>query len=474
MATTRKTARPRKPRRGAGGGKAAKPWEGRFAAPTAPIVEEFTASIAFDRRLAPYDIAGSIAHCRMLVACGIIPAGDGKRICRALDEIAKEIEAGAFRYEPRDEDIHMAVERRLIEKIDAIGGRLHTARSRNDQVALDLRMFVRAEIGAILKSITAFQKALVTLARKHVRVVMPGYTHLQRAQPVLFAHHLLAYHAMLERDGDRLTDCRRRADVLPLGAGALAGTTFAIDPSQVARELRFARIATNSLDAVSDRDFAIETLAACAILAMHLSRLAEEIVLWSSSEFGFISLPDEFATGSSIMPQKKNPDVAELVRGKTGRTFGNLTALLTVLKGLPLAYNRDLQEDKVPLFDSVDTVKGCLAVLTDLLPRLTVHAEAMRAAAADPFLLATDVADYLVTKGVPFRQAHRVVGQAVRACVDQGRALADLTLAEWRALSPSFGPDFRDWLTIEAALARRAAGGGTAPVNVARRLREVG
>jgi len=338
-------------------------------------------------------------------------------------------------------------------------------------VALDLRLFVRAEIGAILGHITAFQKALVASARKHVRVVMPGYTHLQRAQPVLFAHHLLAYHEKLERDGERFADCRRRADVMPLGAGALAGTTFPIDPEQVARELRFARVATNSIDAVSERDFIAEFLAAAAILAIHLSRLAEEIVLWSSAEFGFLTFPDEFATGSSIMPQKKNPDVAELIRGKTGRVFGNLMALLTILKGLPLAYNRDLQEDKPPLFDTVDTVKGCLAVLTALVPRLTVNAERMREAATDGFLLATDVADYLVTKGVPFREAHRLVGRAVRRCIDTGRRLEDLTDKEWREVSEHFEPDLQDWLTIEAALARRSAGGGTAPVNVARRLR---
>ena len=447
-----------------------KPWEGRFAAATAPIVEEFTASIDVDKRLAPYDIAGSLAHCHMLVACGIIPAADGKRIGRGLAEIEKEIAAGAFRFDRSDEDIHMAVERRLIEKIGPAGGRLHTARSRNDQVALDLRLFVRAEIGAILKHVTAFQKALVALARKHAKVVMPGYTHLQRAQPVLFAHHLLAYHDKLERDGERLADCRRRADVMPLGAGALAGTTFPVDPEQVARELRFSRVASNSLDSVSARDFVLEFLAAASILATHLSGLAEELVLWSSAEFGFIALPDEFATGSSIMPQKKNPDVAELVRAKTGRVYGSLMAMLTVTKGLPLSYNRDLQEDKALLFDTVDTVKACLAVLTAMLPRLTVQADRMRAATADGFLLATDVADYLVTKGVPFREAHGIVGRAVRRCIEENRRLEDLSQREWRELSSHFGPDLREWLTLDAALARRAKGGGTAPANVARRL----
>jgi argininosuccinate lyase len=446
-------------------------WEGRFAAATAPIVEQFTQSIAVDKRLAPYDIAGSLAHCHMLVTRGIIPAADGKRICRGLAEIEQEIVQGTFRFDAADEDIHMAIERSLTEKIGPVGGRLHTARSRNDQIALDLRLFVRAEIGAILKSITAFQKALAATARKHAKVVMPGYTHLQRAQPILFAHHLLAYHEKLERDSERFADCRRRADVMPLGAGALAGTTFPIDPEQVARELRFTLVSANSLDAVSERDFIVELLAASAILATHLSRLAEEIILWSSSEFGFISLPDEFATGSSIMPQKKNPDVAELVRGKTGRVYGNLVAILTILKGLPLAYNRDLQEDKVPLFDTVDTVKGCLAILTALIPRLAVHADRMRAATVDGFLLATDVADYLVTKGIPFREAHHIVGLAVRRCVESSRRLEDLSTKEWRELSPAFGPDLRDWLSIDAALARRTAGGGTAPANVAHRLR---
>ncbi|MEO6027355.1 MAG: argininosuccinate lyase [Candidatus Binatia bacterium] len=448
-----------------------KPWEGRFASATAPIVEEFTASIHVDKRLAPYDLAGSLAHCHMLTACGIIPAADGKKIAKGLTEIEKEIAAGDFVYQQSDEDIHMAIERRLIEKIGPAGGRLHTARSRNDQVALDLRLFVRAEIGAIMKSITAFQKALVGLARKHQKVVMPGYTHLQHAQPVLFAHHLLAYHEKLERDGERFADCRRRADVMPLGAGALAGTTFPIDPEAVARELRFARVANNSLDAVSDRDFIIEFLAAGAIAATHLSRLAEELVLWSSSEFGFVTLPDDFATGSSIMPQKKNPDVAELVRGKTGRVYGNLMAMLTIMKALPLSYNRDLQEDKLPLFDTVDTVKGCLAVLTALLPRLTINAPRMLAATNEGFLLATDVADYLVTKGVPFREAHHVVGRAVRQCLEQNRPLESVTPREWQELSKHFGPDLSEWLSLDAALARRVAGGGTAPANVARRLR---
>ena len=453
--------------------KRGKAWEGRFSAPTAPIVETFTASIGVDKRLAPHDIAGSLAHARMLAACGIIPAADGKRILKGLGEIAKEIENGSFRYENSDEDIHMAIERRLIEMIGPAGGRLHTARSRNDQIALDLRLFVRAEIGVILKLITAFQKALAGLARSHVRVVMPGYTHLQRAQPVLFAHHLLAYYDMLERDSERFADCRRRADVMPLGAGALAGTTFPVDPSHVARELRFARIATNSLDAVGDRDFIVEFLAAASLTMAHLSRLAEEIVLWSSTEFGFISLPDEFATGSSIMPQKKNPDVAELTRGKTGRVYGDLVAMLTIIKGLPLAYNRDLQEDKPALFDAVDTVQGCLTVLTAMLPRLTIHADRMRAATTEGFLNATDVADYLVTKGVPFREAHRIVGRAVRRCADSGRALDDMSLAEWRTLSEHFGNDLKEWLGIDAALARRTAGGGTAPSNVQHRLRGV-
>ncbi len=365
----------------------------------------------------------------------------------------------------------MAVERRLIEKVGKIGGKLHTARSRNDQVALDLRLYVRDAVDGLRQRLRALQRALATVGRRHIDVIMPGYTHLQPAQPVLFAHHLLAYAEMFARDDSRLADCRKRTNVLPLGSGALAGTTFPIDRAYVARQLGFPAISQNSLDAVSDRDFAVELLAAAAVLAMHLSRLADELVLWSSQQFGFIEFPDAFATGSSMMPQKKNPDVAELVRGKSGRVYGNLLALLTVLKGLPLAYNRDLQEDKAPVFDTVDTVGAALDILTELMPRLHVRGDRMREAAAAGYTLATELADYLASKGVPFREAHGIVGAVVRAAIEARRPLEEFTVTELKRFSPLFGRDVRRWLRLESAVARRAAPGGTAPANVKRRLR---
>jgi argininosuccinate lyase len=438
---------------------------------THPLVDAFTTSFPVDRRLYAQDIAGSIAHCRMLARQKIIPRRDGQRIEKGLREIRDEFAGGMFRALPGDEDIHMAVERRLIEKIGPVGGKLHTARSRNDQVALDLRLYLRDAIADLRDRITALRAALATLAEAHVDVIMPGYTHLQPAQPILFAHHLLAYCEMLERDDGRLADCLKRTNVLPLGAGALAGTTFPIDREFVARELGFPAVTQNSLDTVSDRDFAVEFLAAAALLAMHLSRLADEIVLWAAQQFGFVELPDSFATGSSMMPQKKNPDVAELVRGKTGRVYGNLVALLTTLKGLPLAYNRDLQEDKPPIFDTVDTVASSLEVLAAMLPRLRVRGDRMRAAAEAGYTLATELADYLAVHGVPFRDAHAVVGAIVRQAIADGRTLESLTLAELRRFSPAFAADVADWLSPEAAVARRRATGGTAPANVRRRLR---
>ena len=445
-----------------------------MAEATHPLVEAFTTSYPVDCRLYPYDIAGSIAHCRMLAKQRIIPRRDAQRIEAGLRAIRRELDRGAFRVRPADEDIHMAIERRLIETIGPAGGKLHTARSRNDQVALDLRLYVRDAIAGTCADLAALQRALGALARKHAAVIMPGYTHLQPAQPVLFAHHLLAYVEMLGRDDGRLADCGARADVLPLGAGALAGTTFPIDRAFVARQLGFRAVSENSLDAVSDRDFAAELLAALAILGMHLSRFADEIVLWTSQQFGFVELPDAFATGSSMMPQKKNPDVAELIRARSGRLYGNLLNLLTVLKGLPLAYNRDLQEDKAPLFDSVDTVRASLQILTALLPRLRVRGDRMRAAAAAGYTLATELADYLAGKGVPFRDAHAVVGAIVRAAMAQGRMLEDFSLAELRRFSPAFGRDVTRWLTPEAAVKRRRAVGGTAPANVERRLKALG
>lgn len=451
-----------------------KAWSGRMAEATHPLVEAFTTSYPIDRRLYPYDIAGSIAHARMLARQRIIPAHDASRIVAGLGRVRRELERGAFRPRPQDEDVHMAIERRLIELIGPTGGKLHTARSRNDQIALDLRLFVRDAGGAIRRQIGALRRALGRQARRHAGAVMPGFTHLQPAQPVLFAHHLLAYVEMLERDDARLADCLRRADVLPLGSGALAGTTFPIDRAFVARQLGFAAVSENSLDAVSDRDFIAELLAALAILGMHLSRFTDEIVLWASQQFGFIELPDAFATGSSMMPQKKNPDVAELVRGRTGRLYGNLLNLLTMLKGLPLAYNRDLQEDKAPLFDSVDTVTASLEILSAMVPRLRVRADRLRAAASAGYTLATELADYLASKGIPFRDAHGVVGAIVQSAIAAGRPLEDLSLAELRAFSPAFGRDVRRWLNLDAAVQRRKAPGGTAPANVERRLQRLG
>ncbi len=441
---------------------------------THPLVEAFTTSLPIDRRLYRHDIAGSIAHCRMLAKQRIIPRRDSQRIIAALRAIEREFERGRFRAAAVDEDIHMAVERRLIEKIGAVGGKLHTARSRNDQVALDLRLYVREAIGTLRRQVAALRRALGGLARTHADVIMPGFTHLQPAQPVLFAHHLLAYVEMLSRDDERLADCLKRTNILPLGSGALAGTTFPIDRRFVARALGFAGVSRNSLDAVSDRDFAVEFLAAAATLGMHLSRLADELVLWSAPQFDFIEFPDAFATGSSMMPQKKNPDVAELIRGKTGRLYGNLIALLTTLKGLPLAYNRDLQEDKAPLFDSVDTLTAALAILVELVPRLRVHADRMRSAATAGFTLATELADYLASKGVPFRRAHEIVGAIVRAAIASRRALDEFTVAELRRFSPAFTADVRHWLTLESAVRRRRAAGGTSPANVRRRLRALG
>jgi argininosuccinate lyase len=438
---------------------------------THPLVEAFTTSLPVDRRLYRYDIAGSIAHCRMLAKQRIITDREGNRIVRGLRSIEAELDGGRFKTSEADEDIHMAVERRLIEKIGAVGGKLHTARSRNDQVALDLRLYVRETIDTLQGQITALQRALGVLAELHIDAVMPGYTHLQPAQPVLFAHHLLAYVEMLERDGDRLVDCRKRTNVLPLGCGALAGTTFPIDRAFVARELEFSAVSENSLDTVSDRDFVVEFLSAGALLGMHLSRFAEEIVLWSSQQFAFIELPDAFATGSSMMPQKKNPDVAELIRGKTGRLYGNLVSLLTTLKALPLSYNRDLQEDKIPLFDTADTLAASIQILTELVPRLRVQVDRMKEAASKGYTLATELADYLATKGIPFREAHGIVGAVVQTAIAERRSLEDLTVTQLKRFCPAFDRDVYEWLSLEAALRRRRAPGGTAPKNVRRRLR---
>ncbi|OGW46837.1 MAG: argininosuccinate lyase [Nitrospirae bacterium GWD2_57_8] len=463
-----KTTKKSKPSKNAP--KSAKPWGGRFTEATNQLVDEYTASIPYDWRLYPYDIAGSVAHAEMLGKTGILTKKETVLIIRGLESIRKEIASGDFAFRIELEDIHMNIESRLIENIGPLGGKLHTARSRNDQVALDLRLYLRDEIAEIHWLLRQLQAVLVGLAEKHTGTVMPGYTHLQRAQPVLFGHHLLAYYEMFDRDRARLEDCFGRVNVLPLGAGALAGTVHPIDRTFVARKLGFDAVAENSIDAVSDRDFAIEFAAACAQIMMHLSRFSEELVLWSSAEFGFISLSDAYATGSSIMPQKKNPDVAELTRGKTGRVYGSLLSLLTVRKGLPLAYNRDMQEDKEPVFDAADTVNRALTVFAGMLQRITVHVGAMRRAADDGFITATDLADYLVRKGMPFREAHEVVGRAVLLASGAGRGLHDVTLDEYRKLTPLIGHDVYDALSLEASVGRRTSYGGTAPTNLKKRL----
>ncbi len=448
-------------------------WGGRFAGGTAESVEAFTASVSVDSRLYRHDIMGSIAHAKMLAKQRIISRRDGQRIVRGLKTVEREIDAGKFVFSPVDEDVHMNIERRLSDLIGAAAGKLHTARSRNDQVALDMRLYLRDEVAVIDRNLRSLLSTLGLAAKKHLRVIMPGYTHLQRAQPVLLAHHLLAYHEMFERDRHRYGGCLERINVLPLGSGALAGTTFPIDRAYVARLLKFPHISKNSIDAVSDRDFLLEFLAASAILFVHLSRLAEEIVLWSSQEFAFVELPDGYCTGSSMMPQKKNPDVPELIRGKTGRVFGHLQALLTIMKGLPLAYNRDLQEDKVPLFDTADTVKASVKMMAEIIAGMKIKPERMRDAARDGFMNATDLADYLVARGVPFRAAHEVAGRVVQYCAETGRRIEELLLSELKRFSQKFDKNVYRYLSAEAVVGRRRALGGTARQNVLRRLKEL-
>lgn len=445
-------------------------WGGRFTQPTDAFVEEFTASIEFDQRLYRYDIQGSKAHAEMLGRQAIISPEEARLILAGLDAILIEIEAGQLEFSVALEDIHMNIEARLIERIGAVGGKLHTGRSRNDQVAVDIRLYLRDEIDTILDAFSTLEEALLKQAEEHLGVIMPGYTHLQTAQPVLYSHHMLAYREMIVRDRMRLQDLRRRVNVMPLGAGALAGTTFPIDREWVAQQLGFAGVTRNSLDSVSDRDFAIEFCSFAALLMMHLSRLSEELILWSSADFNFIELSDAFCTGSSIMPQKKNPDVPELVRGKTGRVYGNLVSLLTLMKSLPLAYNKDMQEDKEPLFDSIDTVKGCLKVFAEMIATLQVNADTMRIAAARGFSTATDIADYCVRKGLPFRQAHEVVGKTVRYCVEHNKQIPELSLAEFRGFSDLIEADIYDYVTLEASVNARKATGGTATEAVQREI----
>ncbi len=443
-----------------------KPWGGRFTESTDAFVEEFTASIGFDQRLYRHDIAGSIAHARMLSHTGIITDAECDRIVEGLEGIRAEIERGDFAWSVVLEDVHMNIESRLIERIGETGKKLHTGRSRNDQVATDLRLYLRAEIDAVCGGIDRLQAALTDLAEREADTILPGFTHLQVAMPVTFGHHLLAWTEMLERDHARLLDCRKRVNVMPLGAAALAGTGFPIDRTYTAELLGFECPAANSLDAVSDRDFAIEFCSAAALVMMHLSRFSEELILWSSAQFNFIELPDSFCTGSSIMPQKKNPDVPELVRGKSGRVTGHLVGLLTLMKGQPLAYNKDNQEDKEPLFDTVDTLLGSLRVFADMVPAIAVNRDAMAAAARQGFSTATDLADYLVTKGTAFRDAHEIVGRAVLHGVSTGRDLAEMTLEELQKFSGNIDTDVFGVLSPEGSVAARNHTGGTAPAQV--------
>ena len=445
-------------------------WKGRFKEQTAALLQSFSESISFDWRLWRHDIEGSIAHSAALEKAGLISKKERAQIVRGLLQIGAEMAARKFQFKTELEDIHMNIEAELTKRIGAAGAKLHTARSRNDQVALDIRLYLRDECDAISELLRDLQRSLVGLAERHRDIIIPGYTHLQRAQPVYFAHHLLAYVEMFDRDLGRVADCRKRINVMPLGSGAIAGSTIVLDRKLVAKLLGFPAVTQNSMDAVSDRDFAVELLAALALVATHLSRLSEDVILWASSEFKFIIISDAYTTGSSLMPQKKNPDVAELTRGKTGRVIGNLVSLLTTLKGLPMTYNRDMQEDKEPVFDSVDTVKATLAVFAGMLDDTKANAAACAAAVADPMLLATDVADYLVNRGVPFRSAHEVVGKAVALCTQRGCDLPQLTLADWRALSPAFEKDVAKCFDLATAMAARKGIGAPSPKNVAAQL----
>jgi len=447
-----------------------KPWAGRFTEATDPFVEAFTASVDFDKRLARHDIEGSQAHAAMLAKIGVLTEAECDAILSGLEAIRAEIERGEFAWSVQLEDVHMNIEARLTESLGEIGKKLHTGRSRNDQVATDIRLYLRDELDGIAMLIRRLQEALLDLAEREAETIMPGFTHLQVAQPVTFGHHLLAWYEMLDRDHDRLRDCRKRINVMPLGAAALAGTTFPLDRAYTASLLGFDRPAANSLDAVSDRDFAIEFTACASLIMMHLSRFSEELILWTSAQFGFVDLPDAFCTGSSIMPQKKNPDVPELVRGKAGRVFGHLMGLLTLMKGQPLAYNKDNQEDKEPLFDTIDTVRNSLRAFAGMVPHLQPNAAAMRRAALQGYATATDLADYLVRKGMPFRDAHEVVGKAVRLGIDTGRDLSALTLDELRDLSPMIDTDVFTVLTLEGSVNARNHLGGTAPEQVRRAI----
>ncbi|SNY22112.1 argininosuccinate lyase [Orenia metallireducens] len=449
-----------------------KMWDGRFQESTDALVEEFNASIGFDYKLAQYDIQGSMAHAKMLAKCGIITTEDSQKIIKGLEEILAEVEAGEFEFTVELEDIHMNIEKRLTDKIGAVGGKLHTARSRNDQVALDVRLYLRDQIEQIKGLVKQLQEVLLELAEENIDIIMPGYTHLQRAQPIRLAHHLLAYQQKLKRDYDRLVDCYKRVNILPLGSGALAGTKFPIDREFVAKELGFAGVSQNSLDAVSDRDFVIEFLAAASTMMMHLSRFSEELIIWTSSEFDFVEISDSFCTGSSIMPQKKNPDIPELIRGKTGRVYGNLMQLLVTMKGLPLAYNKDMQEDKEGLFDTVDTVKKSLEIFARMMAKTKFKADKMKASTEGGFVNATDVADYLVDKDIPFREAHEIVGKSVFYCIEHNKKLSELTMEEWQGFSEVFSDDIYHAIAIETCVDARNTIGGPARAEIERVIKQ--
>jgi len=440
-----------------------KVWGGRFSQDTDALVNRFNASIGFDRRLYVYDIQGSIAHCRMLAAQGIITDEESTTILEALGKIHRELEHGVFSFDDDYEDIHGLIEKALVDKIGVLGEKIHTGRSRNDQVALDVRLYVRDVSKALVALIEDSQRSLVFLAEENLDIIMPGYTHLQRAQPVLLSHHLMAYYEMFKRDRERVQESIERVNVLPLGSAALAGSTFDLDRETVAQELGFSHISRNSMDAVSDRDFVLEFLFNASVLMMHMSRLSEELVIWSSQEYRFITISDAFCTGSSIMPQKKNPDLPELIRGKTGRVYGHLMSLLTTMKGLPLTYNKDMQEDKEALFDTFDTVQICLEVMARLLGEISFHKERLNEAIQKGFLVATDLADYLVRKGVPFRQAHEIVGKMVLLAMSQKKELHELTLREMKGFYRQIGQDVYEWLDPMLSPGRRNSPGGTGP-----------
>jgi len=449
-----------------------KPWGGRFTESTDTVMEMFNASLDFDKRFYRVDIEGSVAHVRMMAKSGVFSNTEADEMVRGLSEILREIESGEFKFNTALEDIHMNIEKRLVDKIGDIGKKLHTGRSRNDQVALDFRLYLKGETRVIMKSIAQFSLLLVKLADKHRETILPGYTHLQRAQPVLLAHHLLAYYNMIKRDFYRFCDCGKRMDKMPLGSGALAGNNYPIDREFLSVVMGFSGPTENSLDAVSDRDFALEFLSAASIMMMHFSRLSEEFILWASEEFGYIEISDKFCTGSSLMPQKKNPDALELIRGKCGRVYGNLVGLLTVMKGLPLAYNKDMQEDKEGVFDTIDTLSICLEVLLRMLPEVDFKKDVMHARAAEGFSLATDIADYLTKKGLPFRDCHEVTGKIVADCISASKGFSDITLAKYKEYSKLFEEDIFDILSVESSVKSKSAIGGTGYERVAEAVKE--